>query len=86
MPRTEVFAVVRRVRFVDERGASGGEFRPRDVDAILEWRAGAAWVGGGLRGRAGVRVVVDGHELLVLERKEAPLESGLEHGTPREVE
>src|SRR5438445_11086195 len=82
----EVFAVVRRVRFVDERRAGGGEFRPRDVDAVLEWRAGAAWVGGGLRGRAGAPVIVDGHELLVLERQETPLESGFENGTSWKVE
>ena len=81
-----MFAVVGRVRFVDECRAGGGEFRPRDVDAVLEWRAGAAWVGGGLRGRAGAPVIVDGHELLVLERKETPLESGFEDGTSWKVE
>src|SRR5438876_12099713 len=86
MPWTEVLPIVGGVGLIDKGRPAGSEFRPGDIDAVLEGRAAAARRCAGRAPRAGVRIVVDPHELLVLERKEGRLWAGLENGPSGEVE
>ena len=77
--------VVGREGLVDESRPAGGELGPGDVDPVLE--GGAAGTGRRDRrpARAGAGVVVDSHELLVLEREEGCLTTGFEDRPAWEV-